>query len=428
MEFDLRRIDGSIEPGLTATDLKVRCAQGDLWPDEEVRRAPDGQWRTLEKVEKLTESLKQGQQQRSALQTLRPEDLVRNFQMAVVNIFSSDGDGTGFAIDASGLILTNDHVVAGSSVCRVRFQNGLESMGRVAFRGNSHDLAVVKCALPSPHHLSLSKHRPRQLCQGAPLLTLGYPGLVNVLAVQQGLISALNVPLAGQAGLWHQITAPLNPGNSGGPALSLLGEIIGVATGRSSEHSDGRHAEGLGWAIPFEGVIAFTRSFWGGFHAGTLNIPSPADVMRECNRPDPAHEVQLAVRRLVREKEFVIVASHQINGSPLPGIDLVSPYGDNLSIVLDRYPLSTNRQSPLYLYLYSPLGEIPDGLADNCRFVAALLEKNFRLPHWQFSKLPDMSLCLRYCRQADQLDTREILNAADDLLSVAQHLVQSAND
>lgn len=417
MSYTIRRYDGRVLEGWSGSDVKHGCIRGELWPDEELRSQDGRRWSALSAVPSLAEALAQGAAMRASTEPLHPERLTKDNAPAVVQVMSSCGSGTGFAIDSEGMVLTNDHVVSESTVCRVRFHNGLESAARVIRRGDSVDLAAVKCALPTPSFMDLNARRPASVAQGARAFALGYPGHVDCFSITAGLVSALNVTR--QQMRWHQISAPVNPGNSGGPVLGERGELIGVATQRESWHSDGRHTEGIAWAIPFEEVCAFTRRLWSEILDGHVSVPSSSDLMRECIRPDPADEIQLAVRRLVREQGFRVLESSNFNGGPLRSARLAGPEGELVDIVLDRYPLSPDRDSgPWYLYMYSPLGEIPADANAAVGFHRRALELNMKFPHWHFAE-SDGRLLLRLCRQANLLDAVEVLHAVEDLQGIA---------
>lgn len=425
MSYSIRRFDGRILSGLAAGEVFSQCQRGDLWPDEELRS--DGAaavvWNPLSSFGKLAPALAQGKAVRESSAVVHPEQLASENSAAVVQIVCPSGSsGSGFTIDGAGTVVTNEHVVSDATVCRVRLHSGLESAARVLHRSDTLDLAVVKCALPTARHIDPNVRRPASVRQGARAFVLGYPGHVDAFSMTQGLVSALNVARSGKQ--WHQISAPVNPGNSGGAVLGERGELIGIPTQRADLHADGRHAEGISWAIPFEDVCGFLRQFWGEVEAGRIRIPSAIDLVRECNRPDPAHELQLAVRRLVRDRGFRVIEVDHFTEGPLRRASLVGPRGEGLVVVIDHYPLGTReRPGPHYVFMYSALGEFPAEAAASASFHARILGLNMTLPHWQFAE-SEGQLVLRYCRQAELLDATEVLNVVDDLVATLGWLAE----
>ncbi len=413
MSYSIRRIDGRVVQGLSAKDVRGRAERGELWPDEEIQDEGRPGWQPLSKVPQLADALATGEAARANTTTRDAESLVREMGPAVLHLLSSGSYGTGFAIDAEGTILTNQHVVFDTTMCRIRFQSGLESTGRVLLRSPRLDLAIVRCALPTPDHLELPARRPTRLTQGSRACALGYPSPLGVFTVTEGLLSAQSVQLDGLR--WHQISAAVNPGNSGGPVMGGRGELIGVATLK------GVQTEGVAWAIPFEDVVGFVRQFWSEVESGHIGIPSAIELMRETSRPPHGGEIRLAVRRLSLEYGFRLLKSRTDSDGVLRTAHMVSPHGVPLSIHLDPYPPgNTSPDAFEYLYMYSSLGKIPAEAASSPRFLGDLLSHNQLTPHWQFS-IRDDELILRYCRDARLLDSSEVVVVAEDLIFLAKH-------
>jgi Do/DeqQ family serine protease len=156
------------------------------------------------------------------------------------------GTGSGFIIDASGLILTNAHVVAGADRVTVLLKDGRTFNGRVLGADPVTDVAVIKIeaqGLPTVRLGNSDSLRP-----GEWAIAIGNPlGLDNT--VTAGIISATGRTSA-QVGVpdkrvgFIQTDAAINPGNSGGPLLNQRGEVIGMNTAIIGG------AQGLGFAIP----------------------------------------------------------------------------------------------------------------------------------------------------------------------------------
>jgi serine protease Do len=166
------------------------------------------------------------------------------------------GLGSGFAIDADGTILTNQHVISDADSVIVIDENGqrfrAELIGSDAFT----DLAVVKIdsGLIPASPLGTSS----DLMIGEPAIAIGNPSgfqLVNSEAtITTGVISGVGRDIrgSGEEVLYAdmiQTDAAINPGNSGGPLVNADGQVIGV---NSSIFSRSGGSEGLGFAIPID--------------------------------------------------------------------------------------------------------------------------------------------------------------------------------
>ncbi len=159
---------------------------------------------------------------------------------------SQEGLGSGIVIDTNGNILTNNHVVAGTSNVTVKFKNGNTVSGKVAGTDSIKDLAVVtvdKSAVSGITPLTLGDSS--QVTPGQMAIAIGNPfGLDNSVSV--GVISGLNRSIGNMNGML-QTDAALNPGNSGGPLLDASGKVIGINTAIESPATG---AVGIGFAVP----------------------------------------------------------------------------------------------------------------------------------------------------------------------------------
>jgi S1-C subfamily serine protease len=162
-----------------------------------------------------------------------------------------EGAGTGFVIDADGLIATNAHVVAGATDVKVTFDDGQTVDGTVLGSDTSDDLAVVKVDRTGLHALKLGDSE--QLAVGEPVVAIG-----NALALPggptatSGIVSALDRSIDTDNGehLDHliQTDAAINPGNSGGPLLTLDGSVVGVNSAGATQ------AQNIGFSIGMSGA------------------------------------------------------------------------------------------------------------------------------------------------------------------------------
>ncbi|MGI0490612.1 HhoA/HhoB/HtrA family serine endopeptidase [Alkalinema pantanalense CENA528] len=156
------------------------------------------------------------------------------------------GQGSGFLIDKSGVILTNSHVVNGADKVTVTLKDGRKLEGRVKGVDPVTDLAVVKIEGGNLPVAPLGDSGEIQVGDWA--IAVGNPlGLDNTVTL--GIVSTLKRSSA-QVGMtdkrleFIQTDAAINPGNSGGPLVNDRGEVIGINTAIRAD------AMGIGFAIP----------------------------------------------------------------------------------------------------------------------------------------------------------------------------------
>lgn len=156
------------------------------------------------------------------------------------------GQGSGFIVDSSGIVLTNAHVVKQADQVSVNLKDGRTFDGKVLGADSVTDLAVVKIQGDNLPTATLGDSD--QVKVGDWAIAVGNPlGLDNTVTL--GIISTLNRPSA-KVGIpdkrldFLQTDAAINPGNSGGPLLSDRGEVIGINTAIRAD------ANGIGFAIP----------------------------------------------------------------------------------------------------------------------------------------------------------------------------------
>jgi serine protease Do len=152
--------------------------------------------------------------------------------------------GSGFIIDGSGLIITNNHLVEGADEIKVKLSDGREFKAKVTGRDPKTDLALIKISSPVGRLPVLVLGDSDKMRVGDWVLAVGIPfGLEHT--VTQGIISATGRVIgSGPYDNFLQTDAPINPGNSGGPLVNLKGEVIGINTAILSG------GQGLGFAIP----------------------------------------------------------------------------------------------------------------------------------------------------------------------------------
>jgi|UniRef100_UPI004049F460 putative serine protease PepD len=181
---------------------------------------------------------------------------------SVVSITTGSGStGSGFIIDSSGFILTNNHVVEQAALSKgrilVTLNNGKEFESKIVGRDASYDLAILKILATGLPALQFGNSD--EVAVGDSVIAIGSPlGLSGTVTL--GIISAKDraVTAGGSAGETSfinalQTDAAINPGNSGGPLINTAGAVIGVnsaiatLSGASSAQAG---SIGLGFAIP----------------------------------------------------------------------------------------------------------------------------------------------------------------------------------
>jgi len=170
-----------------------------------------------------------------------------------------EGTGTGFIIDKSGLILTNNHVVDEAEDIRVSmFGAGrTESYAaKVVGRDTLTDSALIQLTeMPATPLQEARFGDSEQMQPGDWVVAIGNPfGLSHTVTV--GVISALSRPLGGVTGRRQnmlQTDAAINPGNSGGPLLNVRGEVVGMNTAIYTDASRSANI-GIGFATPINAI------------------------------------------------------------------------------------------------------------------------------------------------------------------------------
>jgi len=167
--------------------------------------------------------------------------------------------GTGVVIIDNGTILTNLHVVSGAKKLRVRFANGHESEAVMIGAQPENDLAVLK-ALSLPDDLEAATMRSTaDLRPGDHVIAVGNPFGIGP-SVSYGVVSGLKREFRSSEGektLTNliQFDAAANPGNSGGPLVTMDGQVVGIVTAilnPSEQHT----FIGIGFAVPIENAAS----------------------------------------------------------------------------------------------------------------------------------------------------------------------------
>ena len=192
------------------------------------------------------------------------------------------GAGSGFVIDPSGIIVTNNHVVGHADRIIVSLSNGTELPAKVLGTDELTDIAVIKVD-GAPSLPAVTWGDSHNVEVGDWILAAGNPfGLGS--SVSAGIVSARGRDIgAGPFDDFLQIDAPINPGNSGGPTFNLEGQVIAVNTAIVSPTGG---SVGIGFAIPSEIVQPIVAQLlskghidrgWLGVAVQDVPKPTPGD-------------------------------------------------------------------------------------------------------------------------------------------------------
>jgi serine protease Do len=258
------------------------------------------------------------------------------------------GAGSGFVIDASGIIVTNNHVIRGADRVIVSFSDGTQLPARLIGLDELTDLAVLRVT-PAKPLVAASWGDSRALEVGDWVIAAGNPfGLGG--SISAGIVSARGRDLGvGIQDDFIQIDAPINPGNSGGPLFDTEGRVVGINTAIFSPTGS---SVGIGFSIPAEiaqKVVAELRANgrvergWLGVQlqdvpAGPRNGAAAGVAIVEQNSP--------AARAGLRPGDVVVA----INGTPsesarglIRAVAALSPGAQaNLLVIRQGRPIELN--------------------------------------------------------------------------------------
>lgn len=163
------------------------------------------------------------------------------------NALTPTSSGSGVIIDAKGYIITNNHVIEGQQSLQVIFSDGTKANATLLGTDSVVDIAVIKVDGKVPAVAQFGDSN--SLVPGQAAIAIGSPLGEYRGTVTVGIISAVNRQVGQQQGL-IQTDAAINNGNSGGPLLNSMGQVIGINTLVVRSTNSGNVAEGLGFAIP----------------------------------------------------------------------------------------------------------------------------------------------------------------------------------
>lgn len=239
---------------------------------------------------------------------LEPRDIAARAAPAVVGITALDaggkplGQGTGFAVSADGVLVTNFHVIERATSLRVELASGAAT-GEVMLVGADplHDVAVLQVEARTPRFLALGRDALMEV--GDRVYVMGNPlGMERTFS--DGLLSARRT-VDGASML--QVSAPISQGSSGGPVLDRSGEVVGVATATMTEGQNLNLATPVRYVRPLLAAGTEPRRFSPELVAHHAVPRGPARTARRSTAAEdpwlaqPREQLESAARMLARQ-------------------------------------------------------------------------------------------------------------------------------
>jgi serine protease Do len=168
-----------------------------------------------------------------------------DINQAIFKVNTSNGSGTSFYLKDRNVFVTNHHVVAGSKEVSLEDHQQNRYFARVIQINPEADIAILKAdgEFNTPHLQMELNGLPQSRDQ---VFVLGYP-FGMPFTVTEGIVSAPKQLMEGR--YYIQTDAAVNPGNSGGPVVSSIGNVIGITTSKFN------NADNVGFAIPIESLV-----------------------------------------------------------------------------------------------------------------------------------------------------------------------------
>jgi serine protease Do len=218
-------------------------------------------------------------------------EVVEEVLPSVVNVkvegFGGQGEGSGVVIDEKGIILTNSHVVAGSTDVQIIFHDGKEVDGKVLGADPDRDLAVVQVDESGLDAMEIGNSSDLRL--GDEVVAVGFPLGLGGPTVTKGIVSGDDRTIEADSGFAGieclvgllQTDAAINPGNSGGALVDQAGRLVGINTAAAGQ------AENIGFAIAIDQALPVideilaepnSQRAWLGVFSRTLDLGIASDL------------------------------------------------------------------------------------------------------------------------------------------------------
>jgi S1-C subfamily serine protease len=167
--------------------------------------------------------------------------------------------GTGVVIIDKGIILTNLHVVQGAEIIHITFADGMTTTASITGAQPENDLAVLQAHKIPDDMIAATMRSTADLRPGDQVMAVGYPFGIGPSA-SSGIVSGLKRTFRSPEGQQLmrnliQFDAAANPGNSGGPLVTMDGEVVGIVTAIYNPNQQ-RTFVGIGFAVPIENAAS----------------------------------------------------------------------------------------------------------------------------------------------------------------------------
>jgi len=201
---------------------------------------------------------------------------------------NGEDEGTGMILTASGIVLTNNHVIDGSTQFSARIDGAGKSYAATVIGTDAtRDVALLQLHGRS-NFTTVTLGSSAAVTVGDQVVAIGNAlALAGSETVTAGIISATGRSISvsdPSTGLTENLTglfqtsAPINPGNSGGPLVDSTGQVIGMNTAAASGNSSGEAASDIGFAIPINAAMSIARLIQAGKASATIQI-GPRAIM-----------------------------------------------------------------------------------------------------------------------------------------------------
>jgi len=242
-EWDYEQLNAYLDEFITSK-LPVDDTENSDASTDTMAFRPPSQQMTVQEIAALNSD---------AIVEIYTESVVNNGRMGQ---FVNEGAGSGVIMSEDGYVITNNHVIEGSSRIKVRLNDGTDYDAVLIGRDSKTDLAVLKIDAKGLHAVTFGDSD--KLSVGELAVAIGNPLGKLGGSVTDGVISALsrNIEIDGYSMTLLQTSAAVNPGNSGGGLFNSFGELVGIVNAKSS----GTGIEGIGFAIPINLARAVVES------------------------------------------------------------------------------------------------------------------------------------------------------------------------
>jgi S1-C subfamily serine protease len=222
----------------------------------------------------------------SNTQSLNVRSIASNVSPATVDLIargsSGQDEGTGMVLTASGLVLTNNHVIDGSTDVTAQVDGKGQTYQAAVLGTDAEDDVALLQMKGGSSFKTVAVGDSAVITVGDPVVAIGNAlGLPGPETVTNGIISATGRSITvgdPSSGLTEylkdmfQSSAAINPGNSGGPLVDAAGKVIGMNTAEESGSGSGQSASNVGFAIPMNAAIAIARQIEVGKRSATVQI------------------------------------------------------------------------------------------------------------------------------------------------------------